>query len=224
VAPTINKYPDYCGACNMHVAAMTGYAIRNQTDTKWIVYCHACFNPTGPSRGPTMHQSTNGNGGSPQASSATPRSLNLEQLIKLLKLTTSSNDHEALSASRKANLQLEKFGGDWDTLLRGKVTVLADPFASFAGEPPIAKPVDISIVKRPPAAPPRPAPYPPPPPPPPSPPKFCNHCGKSFIHAGYSISGNHSFIFCSISCRDIKFPPFKMPDRATQKKPSIKNL
>lgn len=59
-------------------------------------------------------------------------SLNLELLIKLLKLTTSSNDGEALLASRKANEVLGKFGGDWEALLRGKVTVIADPFAAAA--------------------------------------------------------------------------------------------
>lgn len=63
-------------------------------------------------------------------------SLNLELLIKLLKLTTSSNDGEALMASRKANEVLAKFGGDWEALLRGKVTVIADPFAAAAPPPP----------------------------------------------------------------------------------------
>jgi len=53
---------------------------------------------------------------------------NLPMLIKLLKMTTSSNDAEALLAIRKANEQLKKFGGDWETLLRGKVTIIGDPF------------------------------------------------------------------------------------------------
>ena len=53
----------------------------------------------------------------------------LTMLIKLLKMTTSSNDNEAMVAMRKANLELSKFGGDWEPLLRGKVTVIGDPFA-----------------------------------------------------------------------------------------------
>ena len=55
----------------------------------------------------------------------------LTLLIKLLKMTTSSHDAEALVACRKANAELQKFGGDWDTLLRGKVTVIGDPFANL---------------------------------------------------------------------------------------------
>jgi len=53
---------------------------------------------------------------------------NLSKLIKLLKMTTSSNDAEALAFLRKANAELVKFGGDWESLLRGKVTVIGDPF------------------------------------------------------------------------------------------------
>lgn len=55
--------------------------------------------------------------------------LNLDLLIKLLKMMASSNDGEALMAARKATQQIEKVGGDWDALLRGKVTIIADPFA-----------------------------------------------------------------------------------------------
>lgn len=61
-----------------------------------------------------------------EASSDLP---NLGLLIKLLKMTTSANDAEALMAMRKANEQLAKFGGDWESLLRGKVTIIAEPFA-----------------------------------------------------------------------------------------------
>src|SRR5262245_56175131 len=56
---------------------------------------------------------------------------NLGLLIKLLKMTTSSNDGEALIAMRKANEQLIKFGGDWEALLSGKVTVIGDPFVKM---------------------------------------------------------------------------------------------
>lgn len=61
---------------------------------------------------------------------------NLSLLIKLLKMTTSSNDAEALLAVRKANEQLQKFGGDWERLLRSRVTIIgADPFSAIP-EPP----------------------------------------------------------------------------------------
>jgi hypothetical protein len=82
-----------------------------------------------------------------------PRAPSLTLLIKLLKMTTSSHDNEALVAMRKANTELLKFGGDWDTLLRGKVTVIGDPFENLR-KPDVGAP-------RP------PAPHAPPPPPPP---------------------------------------------------------
>lgn len=56
--------------------------------------------------------------------------LNLDLLIKLLKMTTSSSDGEALVAMRKANEQVAKLKTDWDSLLRSKVTIIADPFAN----------------------------------------------------------------------------------------------
>jgi len=86
---------------------------------------------------------------------------NLGLLIKLLKLTTSSSDAEALSAMRKANEQLAKFGGCWERLLTSHVTVIGDPFVGIATPPPRAP---ISEPPRPPrTAPPRTAPPPPPP-------------------------------------------------------------
>src|SRR5262245_52256164 len=97
---------------------------------------------------------------------ATSELPNLGLLIKLLKMTTSSNDAEALIAMRRANEQLIKFGGDWENLLRGKVTVIGDP---FAGTGPT---IDEAAIRRstngqkPPSPgtppPPRPAPQPPP--------------------------------------------------------------
>jgi hypothetical protein len=88
------------------------------------------------------------------ASDTTAPSLTL--LIKLLKMTTSSHDAEALVACRKANAELQKFGGDWDTLLRGKVTVIGDPFEN------LRKP-DPGRTEAPPPPQPRPAPQAPPP-------------------------------------------------------------
>lgn len=54
--------------------------------------------------------------------------LNLDLLVKLLRLTTSGHDGEALSAMRKANAQLDRLDLDWEQLLKGKVTMVADPF------------------------------------------------------------------------------------------------
>lgn len=83
-------------------------------------------------------------------------------LVKLLKMTTSAIDAEALVAVRKANQLLAEAGWDWDKLMSGKITVVGDPFAN------LGDPLDgIETKTR--AEPPwRPAP-PPPPPPPPSP-------------------------------------------------------
>lgn len=53
----------------------------------------------------------------------------LERLIKLLKKTQGSNDHESLMAIRMTNTFLERKGWDWDRLLRGKIRVVADPFS-----------------------------------------------------------------------------------------------
>src|SRR4051794_24220848 len=60
-----------------------------------------------------------------------PESKELSILIKLLKMTTSTHDHEAISAMRLANAQLLKLNTDWDDLLNGKVTLVADPFTAI---------------------------------------------------------------------------------------------
>jgi len=52
-------------------------------------------------------------------------------LTKLLKMTSSSNDGEALTAIRKANDLLKSAGWDWDKLMAGKIKVAADPFANL---------------------------------------------------------------------------------------------
>jgi hypothetical protein len=57
--------------------------------------------------------------------------VNLDLLIKLLKKSQGDSDEESLLAIRAANKQLEKVGGDWETLLRGKVKIIADPFSNL---------------------------------------------------------------------------------------------
>jgi hypothetical protein len=54
----------------------------------------------------------------------------LELLIKIMKMTT-AEDNIALAAVRKANNQLFKMGTDWEAVLRGKVRIIADPFANI---------------------------------------------------------------------------------------------
>lgn len=93
-----------------------------------------------------------------------PQSKELTILIKLLKMTTSTHDHEAISAMRLANAQLLKLNTDWDDLLNGKVTLVADPFTAIP-DVQAADAVQGSNRGRN-QAPPRTTPPPPPPPPP----------------------------------------------------------
>jgi len=58
-----------------------------------------------------------------------------ELLLKLLKMTTSDNDPEALSALRKANTLLKSAGWDWDMLIHSKIRIIEDPFKNL-GTPP----------------------------------------------------------------------------------------
>lgn len=54
----------------------------------------------------------------------------LELLIKLMRMTQ-AEDNIALVAIKKANSHLLKMGTDWESILRGKVKIIADPFASI---------------------------------------------------------------------------------------------
>lgn len=89
-----------------------------------------------------------------------------ELLIKLLKMTTSNNDGEALTALRKANAFLVSAGWDWERLINAKITVVEDPFKDLGASPAWGSPQGTTSVPQPPSrpAPPR-APTPPPQPP-----------------------------------------------------------
>ena len=89
--------------------------------------------------------------------------INLELFIKLMMMTTSNTDGEALAALRFANAQLEKSGGNWESLLRGKLAPI-DPFMTLPEPPQRSAP--------PPPPPPRQPSYSQSPPPPPPPPIF----------------------------------------------------
>lgn len=54
-----------------------------------------------------------------------------ELLIKIMGMTTASNDGEALAAMRRANALLVGAGWDWEKLIRGKITVVEDPFKAI---------------------------------------------------------------------------------------------
>lgn len=60
----------------------------------------------------------------------------IETLIKMLGMTTSDNDHQALVAIRAANRALLRAGTDWSSLLRGKLTILGDPFVGMSAPEP----------------------------------------------------------------------------------------
>ncbi len=55
-----------------------------------------------------------------------------ELLVKLMKLTASTNDCEALTALRKATELLATGGWDWERLIRGKIVIVEDPFAAIS--------------------------------------------------------------------------------------------
>lgn len=72
-----------------------------------------------------------------------------DKLLKLLRMTTSPNDGEALTAIRIATKLLDEAGWTWDKLIAGKITVVADPFANL-GMPPAPAPVQRSAPPPPP--------------------------------------------------------------------------
>jgi len=107
----------------------------------------------------------------------------LELLIKLIKMSTSDNDAEALLFLRRANKEADKFGG-WEDILRGKITVIGDPFGDLP-RPRRSGPSDVHGGPTAPT-PPRPAPPPPPQQPPraprtpPTPPRGAGNCSRCF--------------------------------------------
>lgn len=75
--------------------------------------------------------------------------LNFTLLIKLMGMTTSSNDGEALTAIRKANATIMRFGRTWDDILSGRVKVIADPFSALTAAPPPPPPKAPTFTARP---------------------------------------------------------------------------
>lgn len=124
-----------------------------------------------------------------------------ELLIKLLKMSTSPNDGEALISIRKANDLLRAAGWDWEKLIHGKIKVIEDPFKH------VETPFNQQMSRPRPAPPPPPRPRAPTPPPPPrqSPPPpqplstkaniyagWCYCCGDPVINRGGFIFDPHT--------------------------------
>ena len=80
-----------------------------------------------------------------------------ELLAKLLMMTTSSSDGEALSAIRKANNLLTAAGWTWEMLIASKIKIIENPFTN------LGDPREGRVARQPPRT--NPAPPPPPPPP-----------------------------------------------------------
>lgn len=87
-----------------------------------------------------------------------------ELLIKLLRMTESDNDGEALTALRKANAFMRSAGWDWEKLVNAKIKIIEDPFKNLGVPPGGGRPMSAPGFKQAPQTPP-----PPPPPPPPQP-------------------------------------------------------
>lgn len=117
-------------------------------------------------------------------------------LLKLLRMTTSPNDGEALTAIRKVNELLTSNGWDWDKLIAGKIKIVPNPFVGLGT--PIRK--EPAPYKEPtPSYNPRPTP-----PPPPrakyhglkvsglGPNKFADHC----YCCGIEVVANAGMFFC----------------------------
>jgi hypothetical protein len=127
-----------------------------------------------------------------------------ELLIKLLRMTESDNDGEALTALRKANAFMRAAGWDWEKLVNAKIKIIEDPFKNLgvpaAGSRPMSAP-GFKAAPQPAATQPRPQYNPPPPPPPPTskttwplgiqPNKFSGWC----YCCGYEVLANAGVIF-----------------------------
>jgi hypothetical protein len=115
-----------------------------------------------------------------------------ELLIKLLRMTESDNDPEALTALRKVNAFMRSVGWDWERLINAKIRIIEDPFKGLS-TPPGGR----ATVR--PSAPPRPAAAPSPPPPTAkttwplgiTPNRFAGHC----YCCGVEVHANAGLIF-----------------------------
>lgn len=104
-------------------------------------------------------------------------------LLKLLRMTTSSNDGEALTAIRKVNTLLTDNGWDWDKLIAGKIKIVPNPFVGL-GTPHRAEP----------RVTPTPGPiHTTPTPPPPPPPRRAQYQGLKVTGLGVNKFADHCY-------------------------------
>lgn len=125
--------------------------------------------------------------------------LKLETLIKVLLMTTSSTDGEALAAIRRANSMLKNASVDWRSLLEGKVTVVEDPFENIAAPKNYATAAPVNKPSR------------PAPPPPPRQQHKCVDCGLDLT--GYQTKIMGSSNYCQ-RCYDAKLRAAARPQPA----------
>ena|SRR5258708_4987622 len=78
-------------------------------------------------------------------------------LLKLLGMTTSASDNEALMAIRRANELLTRAGWTWEMLLKNKIKVFENPFNGIS-DPRRPKPSEEELKPIMPQVPPRPRP------------------------------------------------------------------
>jgi len=79
---------------------------------------------------------------------------NLDKIIKLMGMTGSSHDPEAISALRMATELMRKWGWTWEAVLRGKIKIMPDPFANIPR--PMTGQSGTNYMRQPPAPPPPP--------------------------------------------------------------------
>jgi len=104
-----------------------------------------------------------------------------ELLLKLLKMTTSASDGEALVAIRKVNKMLVDNGWDWDKFVNAKIKIVENPFVGL-GTPTRGVPTGNGPA------------YKPPPPPRPAPPPRARYHGMPV--AGRGINRYADFCYC----------------------------
>lgn len=136
---------------------------------------------------------------------------NLRLVIKLLMMTTSANDGEAITAMRKANKAVSDAGWDWDRLLSGKVTIVEDPFSKIT--PPDTTPHGKTRhggTTAAPSAPQRPQPKP-------QSIASCAWCSGGVYDHSYVARGK---FYCTLSCQNSDKPRTPTPPLRTRPQPT----
>jgi hypothetical protein len=128
-----------------------------------------------------------------------------ELLIKLLRMTESDNDGEALAALRKANAFMRSAGWDWEKLVNSKIRIIEDPFKN------LGMPTGGNTVRQTPAPPPRQPQSAPPPAQPPA--------AKTTWPLGINPNKFAAFCYCCgvevLANAGIIFKPYTFNTRAT---------